>query len=94
MEEIKKQAGISGIVFVASGVLDNFGFVDEYTGAHDLSDLKAFIEARGGFLRSAVSNKTDFLICNDTSIQTTKVKKAQELGTPIISEATFMEMAK
>jgi NAD-dependent DNA ligase len=93
-EQIQTQDGIGGIVFVASGKLENFGFTDEYTGAHNLSDLKEFIEARGGFLRSAVSSKTDFLICNDTSIRTIKVKKAEELGTKVISEADFLKMAK
>lgn len=73
---------------------DYFGSVNEYTGAHDLSDLKRFIEARGGFLRSAVSSKTDYLICNDTSGQSTKVQKAKELGTVIITEEEFVKMAK
>ena len=58
---------IVGLAFVATGPLEHFGFYDEYTGAHDLSDLKVFIEDCGGFLRSAVSGKTDYLICNDTA---------------------------
>lgn len=91
-EKIKAQDSIVGIVFVASGELNNFGFTDEYTGAHDLSDLKEFLESRGAFLRSAVSSKTDYLICNDTSIQTAKVKKALELGTTIINEHEFLKM--
>lgn len=93
-KQIKYQDGIAGIIFVASGNLENFGYVNEYTGAHDLSDLKRFIEARGGFLRSAVSSKTDYLICNDTSVQSTKVQKAKELGTVIITEEEFVKMAK
>ena len=86
--------GIAGLAFVATGPLEQFGFLDEYTGAHDLSDLKEFIEERGGFLRSAVSSKTDYLICNDTTIDTKKLQKAVALGTPIITEAQFVAMAE
>lgn len=93
-EQLKAQKGIAGVTFVASGELENFGFTDEYTGARDRDDLKEFIEARGGFLRSAVSSKTDYLICNFPSTQTTKVKKAQELGITIITEEEFLDMAE
>ena len=93
-KQIREQNGIEGLVFVASGKFENFGSVDEYTGARDLSDLKRFIEARGGFLRSAVSSKTDYLICNETSVRTAKVQKAEELGTKIISEKEFLEIAE
>lgn len=93
-EEIKDQKGIKGLAFVATGELKNFGTKDEYTGAHNLKDLKAFMEARGAFLRSAVSSKTDFLICNDKSVQTTKLQKALELGVAIITEDEFMKMTE
>jgi hypothetical protein len=94
MEQLEAQEGIAGIVFVASGSMERFGYYDDYTFTHNLSDLKEFIEARGGFLRSAVSFKTDYLICNDVSIQTTKVKKAQDLGIQIITEEEFMKKAQ
>lgn len=93
-EAIKNNIGISGIVFVASGELKNFGCYDEYTGAHNLSDLQRFIEESGGILRSSVSGKTDYLICNNTKLATTKIKKAQELGVTIISEKEFLVMAE
>ena len=92
--DIKDQKGIEGIVFVATGDMENFGWQDEYTGAKDWSDLKEYIEARGGFLRSAVSSKTDYLICNDLTINTTKIRKAKELGVLIISERDFLNMSK
>lgn len=90
----EKVDGIKGMTFVATGEMVHFGQIDEYTGAHDLSDLKKFIEAHGGFLRSAVSSKTDYLICNDPSSTTTKTQKARELGTPIISEEEFLKMVE
>lgn len=79
---------------MATGELEHFGWVDEYTGAHDLSDLKVFIEARGGYLRSAVSSKTDYLISNDPNSNSVKMKKAKELGVTIISEDEFLKMAR
>ena len=93
-EEIKGQKGIEKLVFVCTGGLANFGNYNEYTGVHDLSDLKKYIEKRGGFLRSAVSSKTDYLICNNQSYLTTKLKKAQELGIAIITEEEFLKMAE
>ena len=89
----EKAQGIAGLSFVATGSMKNFGDADEYTGAVDWSDLKAYIEARGGFLRSAVSGKTDYLICNDPDLSTTKAIKARELGIPLITEEEFLRMA-
>lgn len=91
-EQIKDQKGIQGIAFVSSGRLDNFGWYDYYTGASDMSDLKKYIEERGGFYRSAVSSKTDYLICNDPHSNTTKSKKAAELGVKVITEEEFLKM--
>ena len=93
-EAIKDQKGIKGIVFVQTGDMTYFGYYDEYTGAKDMTDLKDFIEARGGFLRSAVSSNTDYLICNDPNIDTVKSKKAKELGVPVITEDQFLKMAE
>ena len=93
-EAIKDQKGIRGIVFVQTGNMNNFGYYDEYIGAKDMSDLKAYIEARGGYLRSTVSSNTDYLICNDLNSDTVKSKKAKELGVPVITEAAFLKMAE
>ena len=99
-EAIKNQKGIEGIAFVATGEMKHFGekrylsYSDESKGYRDWSDLKAYIEARGGFLRSAVSSKTDYLICNDPDSDSEKMKKAKELGVTIIDEKTFLKMAE
>jgi hypothetical protein len=93
-EQIKDQKGIEGITFVATGYMKNFGIYDEYTNAKDMSDLKEFIEVHGGFLRSAVSRKTDYLICNEPDSQTTKAKKARALGIMVITEDEFLQMVQ
>ena len=92
-EQIKEQKGIKGLAFVSSGGLKHFGEYNEYTEVFDLSDLKAFIEACGGFYRGAVSSKTDYLICNDPNSNSTKSQKAKELGVPVITEEEFLKMA-
>ena len=91
-ESIKNQVGIRGLTFVVTGDLKGFGSYDEY-GNHDVSDLKEYIEAKGGFLRSAVSGKTDYLICNSPYSTTTKSRRAAELGVPVINENEFLAMA-
>ena len=91
--KVKDKKDIFGVVFVVSGGLENFGEYNEYTEIIDRSDLKKFIEDRGGFLRGSVSTKTDYLICNDASSNSTKVKKAKELNVPIITEAEFLALA-
>ena len=93
-KELANCEGIEGVIFVATGDMKNFGSYDIYTGAHDWNDLKKFIESRGGFLRSAVSRKTDYLICNDTSDKTNKLVDAIDLGITIITEEEFLKMAK
>lgn len=93
-EKIKNHNGIKGITFVVTGYMDNFGVGDEYTNAKDWSDLKSYIEERGGYLRGSVSSKTDYLICNDPDSTTSKAKKARELGIPFITEEEFMKITK
>ena len=56
------------------------------------SELKSYIEERGGKVTGSVTKKTDYLINNDTTSASSKNKKAQELGIPVISEAEFLEL--
>ena len=54
--------------------------------------LKAIIEERGGKAAGSVSKKTDYLVNNDIESNSSKNKKAKELGIPIITEEDFMKM--
>lgn len=77
--------GIAGKVFVITGKVNQF---------KDRSELKNYIEARGGKVTGSVSAKTDYLINNDAASQSTKNKTARELGVAVITEDEFMELAE
>lgn len=73
---------LQGLTFVITGTLPGMSR-DEAT---------AFIEAHGGKVTDAVSRQTDFLVVGE-SPGSTKIRRAQELGTPVIDEARLREMA-
>lgn len=88
--ELEKSAetvasGISGKSFVITGSVEHFS---------GRSELKQYIEQRGGKVLSAVSANTDYLINNDVTSNSSKNKKAKELEIPIISEEDFLKMAE
>lgn len=80
--EEEASADLEGMTFVVTGSLAHF---------ENRNALKAEIEKRGGKVAGSVSSKTAFLINNDVNSQSSKNKKARELGVEIISEADFME---
>ena len=83
-EEISKEQVFAGNTFVITGSVEHFS---------NRSEAKAFIEARGGKVTGSVTKKTDYLINNDKTSSSSKNKKAQELGIPILSEEDFLELA-
>lgn len=56
------------------------------------AELQTKIEELGGKTSSSVSSKTNYLINNDIESNSSKNKKAKELGIPIISEDDFLIM--
>lgn len=74
---------LEGKTFVITGSLNNFSNRDE---------LKTIIEKRGGKVAGSVSAKTTYLINNDVMSNSSKNKKAKELGVPIISEEDFLKL--
>jgi DNA ligase (NAD+) len=72
---------LSGQTFVVTGSLTHFGSRNE---------LKDLIEGMGGKVAGSVSAKTVCLINNDITSNSSKNKKAKELGVPIITEEDFM----
>ena len=83
-EETSQEQVFAGKTFVITGSVEHFS---------NRSEAKAYIEARGGKVTGSVTKKTDYLINNDKTSSSSKNKKAQELGIPILSEEDFLELA-
>ena len=54
--------------------------------------MKELIENMGGKVTGSVTSKTNYLINNDVDSTSSKNKKANELGIPIISEEQLLTM--
>jgi len=74
---------LSGKVCVITGSLEHFS---------NRNELKELIEKNGGKVSGSVSSKTNYLINNDTASNSSKNKKAKELGVEIISEEDFLKL--
>ncbi|MCM1040552.1 MAG: NAD-dependent DNA ligase LigA [Ruminococcus sp.] len=72
---------LAGLSFVITGSLAHY----ENRGA-----LKEIIETKGGKVTGSVTTKTVCLINNDVTSNSSKNKKAKELGVRILSEEDFM----
>ena len=72
---------LNGLSFVISGT-----FLE-----HSREEIKAIIEQNGGKNLSAVSSNANYLVAGD-KIGPAKLKKAQNLNIPIISEIEFLKM--
>lgn len=78
----KEEQIFHGMNFVITGSVEHFS---------NRKEVKEEIEKRGGKVTGSVTSKTNYLINNDTQ-SSSKNKKAKELGIPIISEETFIQM--
>jgi DNA ligase (NAD+) len=81
--ESQEEAIFAGKTFVITGSVEHFA---------NRKELQAEIEKRGGKATGSVTTKTNYLINNDTTSNSSKNKKAKELGIPIISERDFLKM--
>lgn len=75
---------LDGMIFVITGSVEHFA---------NRKALQEVIESKGGKVTGSVTAKTTYLINNDTTSNSSKNKKARELGISIISEEEFLEMA-
>ena len=71
-----------GLTFVITGSVEQF---------KNRNEMKAEIELRGGKVTDSVTSKTNFLINNDNLSNSTKNKKAKELGIGIVTETQIVE---
>ena len=82
-EKSENKVNLSNKTFVITGSLNHYKNRDE---------LVSIIEQLGGKVSGSVSAKTNYLINNDTESNSSKNKKAKELGIPIMSESEFVQM--
>ncbi len=79
--EFTEGGSLSGKSFVITGSLTRYENRDA---------MKEAIEAKGGKVTGSVTKKTACLINNDIASNSSKNKKAKELGIPIVTEADFI----
>ncbi len=58
------------------------------------SEAEALVKQHGGSAKSSVVKGLSYLVTNDTASGSSKNKKAQELGIPVIDEKQFLELVK
>lgn len=82
---LQKEQIFTGMNFVITGSLEHFS---------NRSEAKNLIESLGGKVTGSVTGKTTYLINNDTASNSSKNKKARELGVPILSEEDFIKLTQ
>ncbi len=75
---------LAGLNFVITGSVEHFA---------NRGEAKELIESLGGKVTGSVTGKTNYLINNDKESNSSKNKKAKELGIPILSEEDFLQLA-
>ena len=87
LEEVKQESRLTldGKQFVITGSVNHFA---------NRAELKEYIEQRGGKVTGSVTSKTDYLINNDVTSNSSKNKKARELEIPILSEEDFLHITE
>ena len=86
IEEEQTESGdnsLEGKVFVITGSVEHFA---------NRKELQALIESKGGKATGSVTSKISYLINNDVTSNSSKNKKAKELGIPILSELDFLKL--
>ena len=74
---------LEGKTIVVSGVFEHFS----------REEIKNSIEQHGGKSSGSISSKTSYLLAG-AKMGPEKLKKAEKLGVPIITEAEYLEMIK
>lgn len=83
IEDNSSKQIFSGVNFVITGKVNKFS---------NRNEVKERIEQLGGKVTGSVTSKTDYLINNDSTSNSSKNKKAKELGIRIITEDEFIQM--
>ncbi|MDD2494864.1 MAG: NAD-dependent DNA ligase LigA [Tissierellia bacterium] len=94
IEDILKEIELEKIKEVSeSKIFENINFVITGSVEHykNRDELKEVIENHGGKVTGSVTSKTNYLINNDNLSNSSKNKKAKELGIDIITEKEFIK---
>ena len=79
-KEKKIDSRFVGMTFVMTGTLEKF----------TREEAQEMVEKRGGKASGSVSKKTTYVVAGEAA--GSKLRKAQELGIPILSEDEFLEL--
>ena len=79
-EKTAKSQKLAGKTIVATGTLTKWG----------RKEINELIESFGGKAAGSVSKKTDYVVAGENA--GSKLKKAQELGVPVLTEDEFEQM--
>ncbi|BCN31691.1 NAD-dependent DNA ligase LigA [Anaeromicropila herbilytica] len=82
-EEKSEEQIFAGMNFVITGSVEHYA---------NRNEVKEVIEQKGGKVTGSVTSKTNYLINNDNTSNSSKNKKAKELQVPIITEEEFIQM--
>lgn len=78
--DVAKIGTFAGKTIVVTGTLENF----------TRQEIEKKIESLGGFTKSSVSSKTDYVIAGNKP--GSKLSAAKEKGIPVLSEEQFLSM--
>ena len=77
---------------ISSGVLGGKSFViSGVFSLHSRDELKSLVEEHGGKNSASISRRTDYILAGE-NMGPSKLKKARDLGIPIIDEEQFLAM--
>ena len=81
-KEEKLDSRFAGMTFVMTGALEKF----------TREEAQEMVEKRGGKASGSVSKKTTYVVAGEAA--GSKLRKAQELGIPVLTEDEFLELLK
>jgi DNA ligase (NAD+) len=80
--EVESNTSLNGVTVVITGKLEKY---------KNRAEFQSAVEAAGGKVVGSVSKKTNYLVNNDSSSNSSKNLTAQKLGIPILTEEEFIK---